>query len=183
MAATVSIVTQPDEWAPVNRELWYKVDSGSSSVSDFKYLFRIQKKNEPFATTNYSTLSTYKVPPSPGGYALFSPHQLLKSFFDYSINPFQSGWASNFVGGANSGIPEGLVQYTINYGYEYNPSQDYYDVFYFNATNVGLTFSTPHGLTAGDIITINKTNKQVNVAYDGTASVVSIPKMFALPVD
>jgi len=183
MAATVSIVTQPDEWSPVNRELWYKVDSGSSSVSDFKYLFRIQKKNEPFATTNYSTLSTYKVPPSPGGYALFSPHQLLKSFFDYNINPFQSGWASNFVGGAGSGIPDGLVQYTINYGYEYNPNQDYYDIFYFTASNVGLTFSTPHGLTAGDIITINKTNKQVNVVYDGTASVVSIPNSYFAVID
>lgn len=178
MAATVSIVTQPDEWSPVNKELWYKVDSGSSSVSDFKYLFRILKKNEPFATTNYSVLSTYKVPPSPSGYALFSPNQLLKSFFDYNVNPFQSGWASNFVGGANSGIPDGLVQYTINYGYEYNPSQEYYDVFYFDATNAGLTFSTPHGLTAGDIITINKTNKQVNVVYDGTASVVSIPNPY-----
>lgn len=183
MAATVSIVTQPDEWSPVNRELWYKVDSGSSSVSDFKYLFRILKKNEPFATTNYSVLSTYKVPPSPGGYALFSPHQLLKSFFDYSVNPFQSGWASNFVGGANSGIPDGLVQYTINYGYEYNPNQDYYDVFYFNSTNVGITFSTPHGLTAGDIITINKTNKQVNVVYDGTASVVSIQNPYFVVID
>lgn len=175
MAATVSIITQPDEWSPVNKELWYKVDSGSSSVSDFKYLFRIQKKNEPFATTNYSVLSTYKVPPTPQGYALFSPHQLLKSFFDYNVNPFQSGWATNIVGGANSGIPDGLVEYTINYGYEYNPSQDYYDVFYFDATNVGLTFSSPHGLTAGDIVTVNKTNKQVNPVYDGTASVVSVP--------
>ena len=183
MSATVSIVTQPDEWAPVNRELWYQVDSASSSVSDFKYLFRILKKNEPFATTNYSTLSTYKVPPSPGGYALFSPHQLLKSFFDYSVNPFQSGWTSSFVGGAGSGIPDGLVQYTINYGYEYNPSQDYYDVFYYNATNVGLTFSTPHGLTAGDLITINKTNKQVNIVYDGTASVVSIPNSYFAVID
>lgn len=178
MAATVSIITQPDEWAPVNKELWYKVDSGSSSVSDFKYLFRIKKKNEPFATTSWTTLSTYKVPPTPDGYALFSPHQLLKSFFDYNVNPFQSGWASNFTGGVNTGIPEGLVQYTINYGYEYNPNQPYYDVFYYNSTNAGLTFSSPHGLAVGDIVTVNKTNKQVNTIYDGTASIVSIPNPY-----
>lgn len=179
MAATVSIITQPDEWAPVNKELWYKVDSGSSSITDFKYLFRILKKNEPFATTNWTTLSTYKVPPTPEGYGLFSPHKLLKSFFDYNINPFQSGWESKFVGNGSTttytGIPNNLVQYTINYGYEYNPNQEYYDVFYFNSTNVGLTFSTPHGLTAGDIITVNKRNKQINIGYDGTASVVSVP--------
>jgi len=178
MAATVSIVNQPDEWAPVNKELWYKVDSGSSSVSDFKYLFRIKKKNEPF-TGSWTTLSTYKVPPTPDGYALFSPHKLLKSFFNYNINPFQSGWESRFVGNgvstAYSGIPDGLVQYTINYGYEYNPNQTYYDVFFYNSTNVGLTFSSPHGLTAGDLITVNKTNKQINIVYDGTASVVSVP--------
>ena len=174
MAATVSIVNQPDEWAPVNKELWYKVDSGSSSVSDFKYIYRIRKKNEPFTST-WTTLSTYKVPPSPSGWSVFSPHKLLKSFFDYNVNPFQSGWASNFVGGANSGIPDGLIQYTINYGYEYNPNQAYYDVFYFNSTNVGLTFSTPHGLLVGDLITVNKTNKQINIVYDGTASVVSVP--------
>jgi|694.fasta_scaffold126107_2 hypothetical protein len=174
MAATVSIVNQPDEWAPVNKELWYKVDSGSSSISDFKYLFRIKKKNEPFGST-WTTLSTYKVPPSPEGYALFSPHQLLKSFFSYNINPFQQGWESGFVSSPNSGIPDGLVQYTINYGYEYNPSQDYYDVFYYNSTNVGLTFSSAHGLLVGDLITVDKTNKQINIVYNGTASVVSVP--------
>jgi hypothetical protein len=178
MAATVSIVTQPDEWAPVNKELWYKVDSGSSSVSDFKYIFRVKKKNEPFNTTNWSDLSLYKIPPTPEGYGLFSPHKLLKSFFDYNINPFQSGWASNFVSGAGSGIPDGLVQYTINYGYEYNPNQAYYDVFYFNSTNAGLTFSSPHGLLTGDLITVDKNNKQINIVYDGTASVVSVPNPY-----
>lgn len=183
MAATVSIINEPQEWAPVNKELWYKVDSGSSSISDFKYLFRIQKKNEPFATTAYSTLSTYKIPPTPDGYALFSPHQLLKSFFTYDVNPFQSGWNSNFLGANTTGVPGGLVQYTINYGYEYNPNQTYYDVFYFNSTNVGLTFSTPHGLTAGDIITVNKTNKQINIVYDGTASVVSVPNPVFAVID
>jgi len=187
MSATVSIIIEPDDWSPVNKELWYKVDSGSSSVSDFKYVYRIKKKNEPFSTTNLTTLSTYKVPPTPDGYSVFSPNRLLKAFFDYNVNPFQSGFDSKFVGNgtttAYSGIPEGLVQYTINYGYEYNPNQTYYDVFYFNATNVGLTFSTAHGLTAGDIITVNKTNKQVNISYDGTASVISVPNSVFAVID
>lgn len=40
---------------------------------------------------------------------------------------------------------------------------------------VGLTFSTPHGLAVGDVITIDKTNKSVNPQYDGETTVIEVP--------
>ena len=38
MPATPSLIKQPDYLSPVNAEMWYVVDSASSSTTDFKYL-------------------------------------------------------------------------------------------------------------------------------------------------
>jgi hypothetical protein len=40
--------------------------------------------------------------------------------------------------------------------------------------NVGLSFSTPHGFSLGDLIVIDKDNKTINLDYDGTASIIEI---------
>jgi hypothetical protein len=174
MAATVSLVTQPDLLAPVNKELWYQVNSGSSSVTNFKYIFRVQEKLEPFASTSFTALNIYKIPPRPTtGDGLFSPHRLLKSFILNKVNPYQTDWKSGFVSSTAPGIPGALVQYNVKYGYEYNPSQNWADT-YFQSGNLGLTFSTPHGLELGDIITLDKDNKTVNPSYDGTCSVIQV---------
>ena len=174
MAATVSLVTEPDRLAPVNKELWFQVNSGSSSVTNFKYIFKIQERLEPFGSTSFTSLSTYKIPPRPiTGDGLFSPHRLLKSFIIDNVNPYQTDWKSGFVSSTLPGIPGGLIQYNTKYGYEYNPSQNFADT-YFLSGNLGLTFSTPHGLELGDIITIDKDNKQVNPQYDGTCSITQV---------
>ncbi len=39
---------------------------------------------------------------------------------------------------------------------------------------VGLTFSSPHGLSVGDVITIDKTNKNLNPQYDGDTTVIQV---------
>jgi hypothetical protein len=174
MAATVSLVTQPDLLAPVNKELWFQVNSGSSSVTNFKYIFRVQEKLEPFGSTSFTALNLYKIPPRPlTGDGLFSPHRLLKSFILNKVNPYQTDWKSGFVSSTAPGIPGALVQYNLKYGYEYNPSQNWSDT-YFLSGNLGLTFSTPHGLELGDIITLDKDNKTVNPSYDGTCSVTQV---------
>jgi hypothetical protein len=174
MAATVSLVTQPDLLAPVNKELWFQVNSGSSSVTNFKYIFKVQEKLEPFGSTSFTALNVYKIPPRPlTGDGLFSPHRLLKSFILNKVNPYQTDWKSGFVSSTAPGIPGALVQYNLKYGYEYNPSQNWADT-YFLSGNLGLTFSTPHGLELGDIITLDKDNKTINPSYDGTCSVTQV---------
>jgi hypothetical protein len=45
----------------------------------------------------------------------------------------------------------------------------------FSSGKVGLTFSTPHGLAVGDVITIDKTNKNINPQYDGETTIIEVP--------
>lgn len=51
---------------------------------------------------------------------------------------------------------------------------DFIDTVYSNA-KVGLTFSNPHGLSIGDVITINKLDKSINPQYDGETKIVEVP--------
>lgn len=170
---TINMLNTPDDLAPVNKELWFRVNSASSSVSDFKYVFRVNEKVEPF-TNSYSSITTYKIPPRPTtGDGLYSPHKLLKSFFDYNPSPYANGWYK---------VDEGLVKYYLDYGFEYNPSIIWADTV-FSGGFVGLTFSSPHGLLAEDIITLNKDNKVVNPEYDGTASITSVPNTYQIVTD
>lgn len=48
------------------------------------------------------------------------------------------------------------------------------DTVYSDA-KVGLTFSVPHGLAVGDVITIDKDIKSINPQYDGETTVIEVP--------
>jgi hypothetical protein len=162
---SISLFNTPDYLSPVNSELWFVLSSASSSTTDFKYIFRLNKKSEPFSTEPYIQLLKYKMPPRPdNGYGIYSPHKMLKSYFEYNLTPGSIGF---------SGADDGLVKYYMDYGFEYNPSirwGETYDI----SGYLGLSFSTSPGLTAGDIITLNKDNKTVNSEYDGTSSVTQV---------
>lgn len=165
----------PNYIDPVNRELWFETSSTASNSQDFKYIYQVQFKNEPFDTNSFTNLSTlYKVPPRPSdGHGFFTPHQILKSYFQYYPSPFQKGWASGFVGtiGQNAGILDNYFEYRLKYGFEYNPQLTFARTFDYLG-NLGLSFSTAPGLLPGDLIIIDKDNKFVNPSYDGTASVI-----------
>lgn len=53
----------------------------------------------------------------------------------------------------------------------------------FQSGNVGLTFSTPHGLSVGDIITVDKTDKTINPQYDGEHTVIGVTNPYLLVID
>ena len=51
------------------------------------------------------------------------------------------------------------------------------------ASKVGLTFSTPHMLNVGDIITIDKDDKTINPQYDGETTVLDVPNEYQIITD
>lgn len=175
MIGTVSLLTDPNKLEPINRELWFRVNSASYSATDFKYIFRIQYLEEPFESRPYKVGPLYKVPPRPDtGDGLFSPHKYIKSFISYNFNPFQEAFDSNIArAGGNVGIDDQLFKYTVNYGFEFNPSFTFVSTFN-SGGFLGLSFSAVNGFQTGDVITINKDNKQINISYDGTSSVNSV---------
>lgn len=165
----------PDYIEPVNTPLWFETSSTASNVQDFKYLFKVDYKNEGFDVNSFIQLPTlYKVPPRPSdGHGFFTPNQVLKGYFQYHVSPFQKGWNSGFVGaiGSNPGLDNGYFQYRLRYGFEYNPQLQFSQTYNYLG-QLALSFSVAPGFQAGDLIIIDKDNKFVNSYYDGTASVI-----------
>jgi hypothetical protein len=180
MSISISVLTTPTQFEPINAPLWFRINSASSSVTDFKYIFRPEYRTEPYSTTTYTTLGTYKVPPKPGsGDGLFSPHRTLKSFLNTNnsviINPY-------FTTGFLATSATALIDYRMKYGFEYTPNVRFTDTISVSG-NMGLTFSTSHDFLAGDLITLNKDNKNYNPQYDGTCSVVSVVNAYSIKTD
>jgi hypothetical protein len=176
MPISISVLNTPTDLEPINTPLWFRVNSASSALTDFKYVFIPQYKLEPFGSTSYATLGTYRVPPRPiDGDGLFSPHRALKSFIQTNINPF----ISTFV---LSPEASSLLAYRVKYGFELNPNKIFTDTINVSG-NMGLTFSTAHDFVVGDIITINKDNKNFNPQYDGTCSVASVVNAVSIKTD
>lgn len=180
MAISISVLTTPTAFEPINAPLWFRINSASSGLTDFKYIFKPDWRTEPYSSTTYNTLGTYRIPPKPGtGDGLFSPHRPLKSFLNGNnsviVNPFAT---TGFIITSATA----LIDYRMAYGFEYNPNKYFTDTISVSGY-MGLTFSTTHDFVAGDLITIDKSNKNYNPQYDGTCSVVSVPNAYSIKTD
>lgn len=160
----INVLKTPPTLGAANSELWYRFSSPESGYTNFKYVCKVSYKPEPFATSAAVVLGTYKIPPNPSGEGLFSPHRTIKSLF----TPSPSLSSSIYVAPAN-----GMFAHSVQYGFEYTPTLRFASTFN-SGGFLALQFSSAHGLVAGDMITIDKDNKQTNISYDGTASVSTI---------
>jgi hypothetical protein len=70
----------------------------------------------------------------------------------------------------------------MRYGVEFNPALTFTDTISVSG-NLGFTFSVAHQMEIGDLITIDKDNKQFNPQYDGTCSIVSVPNIYSVKTD
>lgn len=165
MPATVSIISEPDYLSPVSSEMWYRVSSPSAStISDYKYVFDVWKLYQ-FSGLTQSLIGRYKVPPRPNSYdGVLSVNKILK--YQISTNGTDIILPDITLG---TDIQELYTRYLVKYGFEYNPYLDYYD--FVNSPSFGIAFSYNPGFEIGDIITVDKSNKLVNIAYDGEHTV------------
>jgi hypothetical protein len=62
-------------------------------------------------------------------------------------------------------------------------SATFSDTFFVKGKKVGLTFSTPHKLNVGDVIQIDKDDKDINPSYDGIYNVTSVPDEYSIVTD
>ena len=100
-------------------------------------------------------------------YGLFKGYPLITEMYD-----------SHWIDGIFDGGHFNTVKYTVPNFYDTLFSTD---INYFGY--VGLTFSTPHMLTKGDLVTINKTVKTINPQYDGEWKVLSIVNNYHIIID
>jgi hypothetical protein len=164
-----TLTTYPNDYSPVYGDLWFQLTSTSYALTNFKYVFDLQKISITGAT---SSLGRYKVPPSVSGYGLYNASRVLQTQLTYDLNPSITTYQA----------PNSLTSYNINYGFEYNPNKAFVSTFGTTASKLGLSFSTSHSFLVGDVIQISKDDKTVNYEYDGTASVTAITT-FTLTTD
>lgn len=161
MSATVSITQSPDFLSPIlNSPVWFVLDSTSSTFSNFKYTTTLFQEPEPFVD-QFEELQTYKLPPRPFGECEYSPAKYLESFFGYKPTPYIGGWTQS---------ENALIRYKIEYGYEFNPNVAFQSTSNLLGDLVLQTLAT-FTFSPGDVIRIDKDNKQVNPGYDGLATV------------
>jgi hypothetical protein len=158
--ANVTLVTTPNLLSPVN-DIWgnyYYLSSAQSSLTNFKYLTRLQAFN------NFSAyIVTESQPPRPTtGYGLYSPYKTLLTGLSYDINLRLTGATT---------CPNSLTNYRINYGLEYNPGLTISSVLQvLPGNNFGFSCSSTTNLVVGDLITIQSQNPY----YNGQSTIIQI---------
>jgi hypothetical protein len=95
-------------------------------------------------------------------YGLFKGYPLITEMYDTS-------WIDGIFDGGHFKSSEYTIPNFVNTLYQ--------------SGSVGLTFSTPHGLAVGDLITINKTDKTINPQYDGEHYVTEVVNNYQIKTD
>lgn len=182
---TVNILTNPATYSPANAEIWFQFNSASYSVSNFKYVTEVFELDGQ--SNAVQSLGSYKFPPRPyTGDGLQTVNSIVKSILSYTLRPT---WGQNYQTIGSIGYSQSIAtesnmikQYSLNYGFEYDPGLTFSDTF-ISGTSVGFTFSTPHGLITGDLININKDNKNINSYYDGLSYIISVGSSYSFTID
>lgn len=153
------IVTQPDQLSPIN-DIYrntFIMGNSQSSATNFKYLTKLYANGEYLVKEG--------VPPRPitgqGWYSGYIP-LLANVSYDRNQTIFTMSYATNSI-----------VEYYINAGLSYNPeltiSPPVYQLLIGTTSFFGFSFSTPHGILPGDLITIQSENP----FFAGTSSIRS----------
>jgi hypothetical protein len=167
MAITLTQVVAPNLYSPVSADIWYGVNSSSSTLNDFKYIFDIWQYN--LLTSATTSLGSYRVPPRPtNGYGLISPSKLLKTAMTWTFNPNIS---------APTPLTTGCVKFGFRYGFTYNPDWVFSNMTDFSSGLPTLAYlinstGTAWDVATGDVINILMTNQGVNEQFNGEATVI-----------
>jgi hypothetical protein len=155
-------------------------DAKAQYILDKKLFSKIVRSTAPAAPINLSIFSNMLwlggIFSHPGGNMLNSlwldGHFIRGRFANSAFNPYVSkqGPLSAKLFNLNGD----LVQYTPGLTFSDTVFQDGF---------VALTFSQMHGFNVGDIITIDKDNKSINIEYDGTASIISLSSSQTIVTD
>lgn len=161
--ATTTLLNNPGTYSPVYGQNFFRQLSGSYSLTDWKYLFKVYNINQvTLASTQIG--SDYKVPPRPTNDGLFDVGKILRAQLSYDLDYDITDWTIT---------TDSLSRYRIRYGFEYNPNFAFTSV-YNSGGNLGLNFGFNHDLLVNDEIVIDMTNQTVNPQYNGEALITSI---------
>ena len=168
----VVLISEPDTLSPMNAPVWFDLTGDWSNVQNYKYIYNVREIQTTSSTVVKTDLGTYRIPPSPTGNAYFSPNKILRTRFVYSPVAGLGGYSAD---------DNYMVKYNVKYGFESDLVLDYFDE-YFDAGNVGLTFSFPHNLVANQRIKVS-TNGTLNPSYNTDAVVLSAPNPYYVRTD
>ncbi len=163
----LSLISTPYVYEPIyTLNMATEISSTFKTEENFKYLFNLYVGN-PGSYSLVNVISTY---PRPTGTGVYSPHTILQSYCETSLNPFTSSIFSN----ENS-----KIYYYFQLGETYNPNLTFNETYLASSyvgNKLGFEFLTniTTELFIGDLITVDKDNISINSWINGTASIIGI---------
>ena len=105
-------VVTPNTYSPVGADIWFGINSASSGLTNFKYLFNVWKYD--LITNATSSLGAYKLPPRPvSGNGLISVSDIIKP---------QMNWSFTATASAPYALTTGVIKFGFLYDSSYNPN-------------------------------------------------------------
>jgi hypothetical protein len=169
-----SLTNFPNTLSPINNlygNYWQLYNPSFGSFSNFNYIVNLFGYDPTTATgaLTYSSLGIYKIPSRPvSGVGIFSGYKSLLSLLSYDLQPFIT---------APTLAEKSEVEYTIEYGQEWNPniaftgpSCSILRAVIGTTSYFGFSFSSPQSFLVGDILTITSNNPYLA----GTSSIILV---------
>lgn len=182
---SLSYVNSPGKLTPVNAPMVWSFTASfaptSASIDTSSLVVNLEILNQNIATpTVLESVGRFYTPPRGDKYFI-DLSAILKNYVTY---PFNSATVSHYVNettalGSLRLAPEteGVVRYSLGYGLQWNPNDDFESISSTTAYGPTLSVFTSAGLNAfgsvGDIITIN-VDSGLYTYWNGTASIVAI---------
>ena len=177
MAYTIS--STPNQYEPAfQNSIPFVVQSDLATQSNFRYIFETYTGDTWATVNNFQSFNSAY--PRFDDDCIYSPHLILQSVVDYSLDPF----INDFTPATSS-----FQFYRIDFGEQYNPKL-FFDLttsIIIPGTELYLVFSgtqafdTLNLVQVGDQIRIDKTDKSINPQYDGYTNVINILDGTGLP--
>lgn len=167
---------------PVHNSFYTVVSSTNTTQTNFRYVFDV------FTGTTIGSSSMVArralLPRPVTNNCIFSPQGILRNYLSYDRSVY------SIIASTYSTAPA-YGQYVLSLGEEYLYTWHYTDFFYCSAfpstapysafsTNIGLTGTTQHYYSAGDVITITHQPSGLNPQFNSSWTVLAVPNPYQI---
>ena len=164
----ITINQAPSQYEPAfQNTIPFAVTSDLATASNFRYIFETYTGDSWDSVNNFQSFNSAY--PRFNDNCIYSPHLILQSVVDYTLDPFITDFTP---------CTQSFQFYRIDFGEQYNPNLFFINTFPSIAPTPDELFlifpGTVSTFQIGDQIRIDKTDKSINPQYDGYTTVTGV---------
>jgi len=166
----INIIQTPLQYEPAfQNTIPFVVQSDLATASNFRYIFETYTGDTWATVNNFQSFNSAY--PRFDDDCIYSPHLILQSVVDYSLDPF----IDDFTPATSS-----FQFYRVDFGEQYNPNVFFSNTFPYLPTTPDELLLIIDGTASstvfqvGDQIRIDKTDKSINPQYDGFTTIEGV---------